>query len=57
MKYKVDYVQTMGVYEEIIVLETAAGQQFRTRKVSAKEINTGLRLKLPKEYSTYAISK
>ena len=47
----------MGEYEEIIVLETTAGQEFRTRKVSVKEINTGLRLKLPKEYSTYAISK
>ena len=51
------YVKTMGEYEEIIVLETSAGQEFRTRKVSVKEINTGLRLKLPKEYSTYAISK
>ena len=57
MKYRVNNVETMGEYEEIIVLETAAGLQFRTRKVSAKEINTGLRLKLPKEYSTYAVSK
>ena len=47
----------MGEYEEIVVLETPTGKQFRTRKVSAKEINTGLRLKPPKEYSTYAISK
>ena len=57
MKYRVNNVETMGEYEEIIVLETAAGLQFRTRKVSAKKINTGLRLKLPKEYSTYAVSK
>ena len=53
----VDCGQTMGEYEEIIVVETASGQQVRTRKVSAKDINTGIRLKLPKEYSTYAISK
>ena len=51
------YVETMGEYEEIVVLETPTGKQFRTRKVSAKEINTGLRVKPPKEYSTYAISK
>ena len=47
----------MGEYEEIVVLETPAGQEFRTRKVSVGETKTGLRLKLPKEYSTYAISK
>ena len=54
---KVKYVETMGEYEEIVVLETPAGQEFRTRKVSVGETKTGLRLKLPKEYSTYAISK
>ena len=52
-----EYFETMGQYEEIILLETAAGPEFRTSKVSLKEIKTGLRLKLPKEYSTYAVSK
>ena len=47
----------MGQYEEIILLETDTGLEFTTRKVSVKEIKTGLRLKLPKEYSTYAVSK
>ena len=50
--------QAMGEYEEI--LEKAEGrgrQEFLKRKISAKNVTPGIRLKLPKEYSTYAISK
>ena len=47
----------MGEYEEIVELQLATGVQFRRRKISVRNVKAGIRVKLPKEYSTYAISK
>ena len=45
----------MGEYEEIFQIGTPSGLVYQKRKISG--VSVGIRIKLPKEYSSYAISK
>ena len=47
----------MGEYEEIFQIGTPSGLVYQKRKISTTGVSVGIRIKLPKEYSSYAISK